>query len=206
MPLSPLLANLALAGFDREVERRRIRMVRYADDLALFFRTKEEANEGRQFITLLLATYKLSIPEIAEGSKTKIISRSDPLNFRTRNCISWLTGYLCSQSRHKAGREDQSPTAKRVFIWRSLLRGKEFSGDDRRPFKNPIAAYLGIYKDAFNYPAFEAELRGLARLIVVKIFQDLFGQEALNSLSPEGRRFLGMGIWDGFEPNPELEV
>ena len=36
MPLSPLLANLALADFDREVERRRIGMVRYADDLVLF--------------------------------------------------------------------------------------------------------------------------------------------------------------------------
>ena len=206
MPLSPLLANLALAGFDREVERRRIRMVRYADDLALFFRTKEEANEGRQFITLLLATYKLSIPEIAEGSKTKIISRSDPLDFLGREIV-----FLGSQDTFVARVGTKQVEKIKARLRKEFLFGARFS--EGKNFQETIvdlsrsiAAYLGIYKDAFNYPAFEAELRGLARLIVVKIFQDLFGQEALDLLSPEGRRFLGMGIWDGFEPNPELEV
>jgi retron-type reverse transcriptase len=33
MPLSPLLANLALADFDNEIKDRKIEMVRYADDL-----------------------------------------------------------------------------------------------------------------------------------------------------------------------------
>ena len=34
-------------------------MVRYADDLVLFFRTKDEAEDGRKYIKLLLATFEL---------------------------------------------------------------------------------------------------------------------------------------------------
>ena len=81
MPLSPLLANLALSEFDKEVAGRKIGMVRYADDLVLFFRTKDEVEDGRQYLKLLLRTFQLSIPDITEGSKTKIVSRSDCFNF-----------------------------------------------------------------------------------------------------------------------------
>lgn len=62
-------------------------MVRYADDLVLFFRNKEDALDGRKYLKLLLATFELSIPEIATDSKTKIISRSDPLDFLGREIV-----------------------------------------------------------------------------------------------------------------------
>jgi RNA-directed DNA polymerase len=48
MPLSPILANLVLFEFDSRMEKLGIRMVRYADDIAVFFRTKEEAQEGHK--------------------------------------------------------------------------------------------------------------------------------------------------------------
>jgi RNA-directed DNA polymerase len=41
MPLSPILANLVLSKFDRAVETHKIPMVRYADDLLLFFAAKK---------------------------------------------------------------------------------------------------------------------------------------------------------------------
>ncbi len=37
MPLSPLLANLVLSGFDASIRKAGIEMIRYADDLLLFF-------------------------------------------------------------------------------------------------------------------------------------------------------------------------
>src|SRR5262249_2351500 len=88
MPLSPVLANLALAEFDEHVESRHIKMVRYADDLALFFRTPDEAREGKHYIRLLLKIFHLSIPEIAQGSKTKIVPRSEPLEFLGREIVA----------------------------------------------------------------------------------------------------------------------
>ena len=108
MPLSPILANLALAEFDNQVEHRRIGMVRYADDLVLFFRTKEEAEEGRHYVKLLLATFQLSIPEIASGSKTKIVSRSDSLEFLGREGrFPWLDKFLCREGWQKASGQNQ---------------------------------------------------------------------------------------------------
>jgi RNA-directed DNA polymerase len=43
-PLSPLLANLYLDPLDRELERRGIAFVRYADDIALFVSSERAAN------------------------------------------------------------------------------------------------------------------------------------------------------------------
>jgi RNA-directed DNA polymerase len=42
-PLSPLLANILLDDFDKELEQRQLRFVRYADDFLVFTKTKEAA-------------------------------------------------------------------------------------------------------------------------------------------------------------------
>jgi len=42
-PLSPLLANILLDDFDKELERRGLRFVRYADDFLVFTKTNEAA-------------------------------------------------------------------------------------------------------------------------------------------------------------------
>ena len=41
-PLSPLLANILLDDFDKELELRGLRFVRYADDLLVFTRTEKQ--------------------------------------------------------------------------------------------------------------------------------------------------------------------
>lgn len=43
-PLSPLLANIYLNEFDQEMERRGVRMVRYADDIVVLARSQRAAN------------------------------------------------------------------------------------------------------------------------------------------------------------------
>jgi RNA-directed DNA polymerase len=42
-PLSPLLANVLLDDFDKELERRGLRFVRYADDFLVFTKTEQSA-------------------------------------------------------------------------------------------------------------------------------------------------------------------
>jgi len=42
-PLSPLLANIYLNEFDQEMERRGVPVVRYADDIVVFARSKRAA-------------------------------------------------------------------------------------------------------------------------------------------------------------------
>jgi len=73
-PVSPLLLNLYLDPVDRAVARRRARLVRYADDLVVACRRREEAEKARERLQqalavrgLLLAPEKTRITHVAEG-------------------------------------------------------------------------------------------------------------------------------------------
>jgi RNA-directed DNA polymerase len=81
MPLSPILANLVLAEFDREVERADIEMVRYADDILIFFASKAAANEGHDLIKTKLKHLNLEIPELADRTKTELKGPQEPVDF-----------------------------------------------------------------------------------------------------------------------------
>lgn len=61
-PLSPLLANLLLDGLDRELEKRRHRFVRYADDCNIYVRSKRAGERVMVSVTRFLKrTLKLSV-------------------------------------------------------------------------------------------------------------------------------------------------
>ncbi len=69
-PLSPLLANLFLDGFDEEMERRGLCHVRFADDLLVLCRTEEESKAALATLHALLAPLGLRLNE----AKTAILS------------------------------------------------------------------------------------------------------------------------------------
>lgn len=206
MPLSPLLANLALANFDRQVLDSKLKMVRYADDLVLFFESKESAKAGQQLVTNLLQRIQLTIPDIADGSKTSIISHSEPLSFLGREIV-----YLGSENLFiaRVANKQVEKIKSRLcddFSFESLSNAGKTFQDTIIDLSKSISSYLGIYKYAHNYKQFEDELRGQARAIIVQLFKELFGQQALSSLTADGRKFLGIEKLDAVEPNPELDV
>lgn len=51
---SPLLSNIYLDQFDQEMRRRDIRIVRYADDILIFAKSKQEAGDYRAIATNIL--------------------------------------------------------------------------------------------------------------------------------------------------------
>ena len=55
-PLSPLLANILLDDFDKELERRGHRFVRYADDLLILVRSARAGERVKVSITRYLTT------------------------------------------------------------------------------------------------------------------------------------------------------
>ena len=181
MPLSPLLANLALADFDKEIAGRNVEMVRYADDLVLFFRNKEDALDMPKYLKLLLATFELSIPEIANGSKTKIVSRSEPLEFLGREIvhIGAINSFVVRVSKRQIDKIKNK--LLREFSFRSRLKDESNLQDTIVDLSRSISAYLGIYKDTYNYRSLEGELKGLRRSILTAIFKDLFGNECLQN-------------------------
>lgn len=74
-PLSPLLSNILLNEFDRELEKRGLRFVRYADDVSIFVKSKRAAERVLQSITNFLE--KKLLLEVNQ-EKTKICR---PVNF-----------------------------------------------------------------------------------------------------------------------------
>jgi RNA-directed DNA polymerase len=59
-PLSPLLSNLMLDDLDRELERRRLRFVRYADDCNIYVRSRRAGERVMESITRFI-TGKLKL-------------------------------------------------------------------------------------------------------------------------------------------------
>jgi RNA-directed DNA polymerase len=205
MPLSPILANLVLSSFDNDVERVKIEMVRYADDILLFFESKQKAHDGLKFISERLNRQGFTIPELADHSKTRLIGPREPVDFLGRQLI-----FLGSEQRFvsqisrvhiakiRAYLEDQFNFATRAS------QGSDFQ-ETVIDLSRSVAAYLGVYRDAHNFLALQSELRGCTRRIMEGIYEDVFGNSILNNVSEKGRNFLGIGSLDVLEPSPDFE-
>ena len=63
-PLSPLLSNIVLDEFDRELERRELRFARYADDSNIYVRSRRAGERVMKSLTRFIATkLKLKVNE-----------------------------------------------------------------------------------------------------------------------------------------------
>lgn len=76
-PLSPLLSNIILDELDKELERRQLSYVRYADDIKIFCSSKLSAERVKQKITTYIVE-KLRLKVNEQKSK---VSRCYELNF-----------------------------------------------------------------------------------------------------------------------------
>ena len=69
-PLSPILSNIYLDKFDKELEQRRLRFVKYADDCSIFVKSDVAASRVMKSITSWLER-KLFLK--VSATKTKIV-------------------------------------------------------------------------------------------------------------------------------------
>ena len=68
-----------------------------------------------------------------------------------------------------------------------------------------IASYMRLYRGVHDYPRLDSELRRVARKVLSGIFEDVFGAGVLNSVTDDGREFLGLGTLE-FPEGEELEI
>lgn len=80
-PLSPLLSNIVLDELDRELEKRGLRFVRYADDTAIYVRSQVAAERVKRSITAFI-TRKLKLVVNEEKSEVSRPWHSKYLGFR----------------------------------------------------------------------------------------------------------------------------
>jgi RNA-directed DNA polymerase len=79
-PLSPLLSNIVLDELDKELEKRGLRFVRYADDFVIYLKSKKAANRVMESITHFI-TAKLKLKVNQEKSTVGNAWRSKFLGF-----------------------------------------------------------------------------------------------------------------------------
>lgn len=82
-PLSPLLANILLDDFDKEMERRGHRFVRYADDFLVFSKTEQSATRVFRSIERYL-TRKLKLVVNHDKSSVRRTEDTEYLGYRFR--------------------------------------------------------------------------------------------------------------------------
>lgn len=70
-PISLLLSNIMLHELDKEMERRGLRFIRYADDFSIYCKTKQEAQKVENAIYVFLRD-KLKLPINRDGSTTSV--------------------------------------------------------------------------------------------------------------------------------------
>jgi RNA-directed DNA polymerase len=204
MPLSPILANLALSEFDNEVEAAQIKMIRYADDLLLFFHSKQETQQGLDFIKWRLKEQGLDIPELADNSKTKIIAPGEHLDFLGRQIVRLQSGqHVWQVSRRQINKIKLQ--LEEEYSFESRSREKSSFQETMVDLSRSVSSYFGIYKGAHNYAVLDSELRGATRAITVALFEDVFGISVLDKVSDKGRNFLGIGDLVMPDPSSDLE-
>jgi hypothetical protein len=143
-------------------------------------------------VSALLQEIQLTIPKISDELKTKIVSKSDALDFLGREIVpSGSENKFIARISTKQIAKIKSRLADEYSLEKSVEENKSFQ-ETIIELSRSVAAYLGIYRDASNFAAFEGDLRGQSRTIVARLFEKLFGPEAIDSLTPEGRRFLGI--------------
>jgi len=102
-PLSPILANLYLDGFDESVSACGFRLVRYADDFVLLTRTVAEAHDGLAHVNEELARIGLSL----NTQKTRVLDHEESFAFLGKR---FLRSLVFDEARDKAPRGRSTTT------------------------------------------------------------------------------------------------
>jgi group II intron reverse transcriptase/maturase len=202
MPLSPILANLVLSKYDRAVERRRIPMVRYADDLLLFFGSKEEARSGQAFVEDQLAGAGLRLSQ----TKTTLHGPEKSIFF-----LGLEIAFLGSLSKYVARISPQQILKIRdrletEYSYSSIVKSQDIKtlSDAVLALSRSVAAYLGAYRQADNYVRLLSDLERTMKSVQLNLYTDIFGTDVIENLNDAKRRFLSIESVSAPEPLHDL--
>src|SRR6201984_640356 len=135
-PLSPLLSNILLTDLDRELERRRHRFVRYADDCNIYVRSRGAGQRVMRSVTRFLTRrLKLKVNEaksaVARPEERKFLGFSFSNNKETKRRISPKALLRCKQKIRELTRRTRGTSLEQMM--------KE------------LAAYLRGWKSYFGF-------------------------------------------------------
>jgi RNA-directed DNA polymerase len=201
MPLSPLLANLTLSKFDRAVETHRIPMVRYADDLLLFFGTEEEAKRGQAFVDEHLMRVGLKLSQ----KKTFVYGPEQNIPFLGLEIafLATLRKYVARVSRPQI--QKIKDRLESEYSYEAMVGSASTLSETTVRLTRSVAAYLGVYRTASDYVVLSDQLEKTMKVILSNLYSDIFGVDVCEKLDDRAKRFLGIDILTIPAPSHDLE-
>jgi len=147
-PLSPILSNLFLDDFDRELERRGHRFVRYADDCNIYVRSEKAGQRVMESIKRFITNkLKLKVNE-AKSAVAKPEQRK-------------FLGYTVIRGRTGAPKRAIAPQARKKFKKRVRRITRRTGGRSIKQVVKELASYLVGWRGYFGFCETPWELRDL---------------------------------------------
>lgn len=194
MPLSPLLSNIALSEFDEFVDKKGIKMIRYADDIIAFFHDRNAAEDGFNLIQDALRRLNLSLPPLGSDGKSRTYHPSEPIEFLGREIVYSRRSECFVQNIYKTQSNKIRGRLLEVYALDKLTKERSDFVEAMKSLNLSISAYLSAYKRVANVDWFASEMHALYRDIIRRIFKDLFGADAVDVLDEKKKRFLGLEV------------
>ncbi len=192
MPLSPTLANLVLSEFDAAIERKNIKMVRYADDVVVFANSETDALEAGEFIKEKLVSIGHSIPDLEQGGKTQLVRKFEPLEFLGREIIfSDKEGDFVQRVSTSKIKKMKEKIIELSDVDQAVKDNLSFP-EVAQKISRKTASFLHSYSDVYNALHLEHELRGARNHAQMKMIETVFGKNAISNISPKHRSFMGL--------------
>ena len=129
-PLSPLLSNIILNGFDKELEKRGHRFVRYADDCNIYVGSEKSARRVMETVTEYLES-KLKLKVNREKSKVSRPTDSTLLGFSFyKSGNEWVVRIapksldrIKKKMKEKTKRKDPANAKEKIKNMEAVIRG-----------------------------------------------------------------------------------
>jgi RNA-directed DNA polymerase len=177
-PLSPLLSNIVLDELDRELERRKHRFVRYADDCNIYVRSRRAGQRVMMNVTRFLTQrLKLKVNEaksaVARPMQRKFLGFSFSHNKEPKRRIAPKALLRCKQKIRELTRRTRGISLEQML--------KE------------LTAYLRGWKSYFGYCQTPSLLKALDEWIRRRLRSMIWKQWKRGSTRYEKLRQLGVG-------------
>lgn len=189
MPLSPFFANLVLKEFDRTIQNRRIRMVRYADDFIVCGKSKKECYEIHEFCKIELQRIGHTVPDIGPHSKSQIYHPDKMAEFLGVGLEKKNNEYIIVVTNGQL-EKIKSNLLRLSSITTLVEEGTRISNFGQK-LDGMIAGYESAYEFCDNFNPLKKKLRGWRTLVIMRLFRDGFGIDE-RSLKGDRATFLGL--------------
>ncbi|MEQ1531928.1 MAG: reverse transcriptase domain-containing protein [Methylococcales bacterium] len=191
MPLSPYFAGMILLDLDEKIQKSGVAAIRYIDDIAAFFQTRQQCIQFDKFLREELAHIGLEIGPIgAEGSKTTIYNPDEAALFLGLEMTKQDSGdyqlLIPQRCIQKVGAKFATMGSVDKLLQKQITLPKLGGFLDAME-----AGYTQAYKCADNINELTSELKNMKKAALNGVLEEALGEQFKN-LAPKIRKFLGV--------------